>query len=159
MTALVPFAGAAGRAATSIRRLVREEHGVSAIEFALLAPILFFAAAATLDLGLALYERMTMDRLLRGGAQAAMSDPGAAAVRAVVEASAEDDFAPGAEFTLTVERYCACPVDTSAAVVCTNLCGDGSAPGVFYRLEADRDYPGMVLPAIGLEAEAKVRIR
>lgn len=159
MTALAPFVRGAGRAAASVRRLVREEHGVSAVEFALLAPILFFAAAATLDLGLALYERMTMDRLLRGGAQAAMSDPGANAVRAVVEASAEADFAPGAEFTLTVDRYCACPIDTSLAVVCTNICGDGSAAGIFYRLEADREYPGMVLPAMSLEAEAKVRIR
>lgn len=158
MTAFVPLSRG-GRAAAYLRRLVREEHGVSAIEFALLAPVLFFAVAAMLDLGLALYDRMTMDRLLRGGAQAAMSDPGAAAVRAVVEASAEDDFAPGAEFTLTVERYCACPVDTGVAVVCTSPCADGSAPGIFYRLEGAREYPGMILPAMGLEAEAKVQIR
>lgn len=142
-----------------VRRLLREEHGVSATEFALFAPMLFFAVAATLDLGLAAYQRMTMDSLLRGGAQAAMADPGEAEVRAVVEASAEDDFAPGTDFTLEVDRYCACPVDTGVAVVCTNACADGSAPGVFYRLTADRDYPGMILPSIGLEAEAKVRIR
>ncbi|HUF57609.1 MAG TPA: TadE/TadG family type IV pilus assembly protein [Thermohalobaculum sp.] len=159
MTAFVPLPRGAGGTAACLRRFVRDEHGVSAIEFALLAPFLFFAAAATLDLGLALYERMTMDRLLRGGAQAAMSDPGAAAVRTVVEASAEDDFAPGVEFTLTVERYCACPADTGVAVVCTNPCADGGAPGIFYRLEGAREYPGMVLPAMALEAEAKVQIR
>ena len=156
MTGRVSF----GRAARVLaRRLLRDDRGVSAVEFALFAPFLFFAAAATLDLGLALYERMSMDRLLRGGAQAAMADPGASAVRDVVEASAENDFAPGAEFTLSVDRYCACPDDTSTPVTCTNTCSDGSAPGIFYRLEADRVYPGLVLPSIDLAAEAKVQVR
>ena len=139
--------------------LIRNEDGVSAVEFAIFAPFLFFAAAATLDLGLAAYQRMTMDRLLRGGAQAAMNDPGAAQVRSVIQASAEADFAPGVEFTLTVERYCACPVDTSVAVVCTNACADGSAPGIFYRMQGARSYSGLMLPAFDLEAETKVQIR
>lgn len=139
--------------------LLREDDGVSAVEFALFTPILFFAAAATLDLGFAAYQRMTMDHLLRGGAQAAMSDPGASAVRAVVEASAADSFAPGEAFALTVERYCACPADTGVAVVCTNTCGDGSQAAIFYRLEAQREYPGMILPPMQLEAEARVRVR
>ena len=137
--------------------LVRGNDGVSAIEFALLAPVLIFAAAATLDLGLAAYERMTMDRLLRGGAQAAMADPGEAQVQDVIEASAEDDFAPGQEFTLMVDRYCVCPDDT--LIVCTSTCSDGSAPDAFYRLEAVRTYEGLVLPAFELEAQAKVQIR
>ena len=134
------------------RAFLGRENGVSAVEFALLAPILVFAVLAMLDLGLALYERMTMDRLLRGGAQAAMSDPGRPHVIAVIEASAED------EFDFEVDRYCACRVDLDAVVdPCT--CADGSQPAIFYKLEAARDYPGMVLPSIALGAETKVRVR
>lgn len=129
------------------------------MEFAIFAPFLFFAVVAALDLGLAASERMTMDRLLRGGAQAAMSDPGANAVREVIAASAEDDFAPGAEFALDVDRYCACPQDIDTPAACTALCSGNVAPGIFYRMVATRSYPGLILPEMNLRAEAKVQIR
>ena len=54
----------------------RSEAGVSAVEFALFAPILFFALVAAVDVGLAEYERMTIDHVLRAGAQSAMVDQG-----------------------------------------------------------------------------------
>ena len=41
--------------------LVRSEDGVSAVEFALFAPILFFGLLSAVDIGFALHERMTID--------------------------------------------------------------------------------------------------
>lgn len=140
-------------------RMLRCTRGVSSVELALFAPFLFFAIAATLDLGLAAYERMTMDRLLRGGAQAAMSDPGAAHVRAVIVASAESEFAPDTEFDLTVTRFCACPIAPDTAVPCTSACTDGQAARVFYRLAAEREYPSTIIPALDLAANARVQVR
>jgi pilus assembly protein CpaE len=52
-----------------VRDLKRSEAGVSAIEFALVAPVLALGLVAMADIGLALYERMTIDHVLRAGAQ------------------------------------------------------------------------------------------
>ena len=150
----------AGRARGGRPCHLHGEAGVSAVEFALFAPVLFFAVAAMLDIGLAAYERMTMDRLLRGGAQAAMADPGQAQVEAVIRASAEDDFAPDSEFNLDVDRYCACPANIDTPLgSCTSLCTGNVPPHIFYRMEASRSYPGIILPEIDLHTEAKVQIR
>ncbi len=59
-----------------LQQLKKSEAGVSAIEFALIAPIMAFGLVATADVALAVHERMTIDHVLRAGAQAAMTDPG-----------------------------------------------------------------------------------
>ncbi len=41
--------------------MVPGEDGVLAVEFALFAPVLFFALAAAVDVGRAEYERMTIE--------------------------------------------------------------------------------------------------
>lgn len=132
------------RTALRQRRLFGAEDGVSAVEFALFAPFLFFAAVGMIDIGLAVNERMIMDRLLRGGAHSAMQDPGADHVRTVIEASADASFQPGSDFTLTVERECVCSLTDNST---------------YYRMVATRTYPGLILPDIGLEATAEVQIR
>ena len=140
-------------------RFGRSERGVSAIEFALFAPFLTFAMLAMLDIGLAVNERMEIERLLRGGAQHAMKDPGAAEVQAVIEASAESTFAPGSDFTLSVERYCACPSDSDTAVQCSASCPDADVTAIYYRMSGMRTYPGLVMPDIDLDSTARVRVR
>lgn len=151
-----------GGAAGGARRLggiLRSEAGVSAVEFALFAPLLFFAAVAMVDIGLAVRDRMAMDRLVRGGAQSAMQDPGADRVRTVIEASAEARFEPGTDFTLSVERNCTCSASGSGPAPCDSTCDDANADAVHYRIVASRSYPALILPDIGLEARAEVQVR
>jgi Flp pilus assembly protein TadG len=57
----------ARRLLSRVRRL--GEDGVSAVEFALIAPILFLSLLAMVDVGFAIHERMTIDHVLRAGAQ------------------------------------------------------------------------------------------
>lgn len=124
--------------------IARAEDGVSAVEFGLFAPVLFFSAVAMIDIGLALNERMTLDRLLRGGVQSAMQDPGADHVRTVIEASADAALEPGSDFSLTVERTCVCSATDNST---------------YYRMVAARTYPALILPDLALEATAEVQVR
>lgn len=135
-----------------------DARGVSAVEFALFAPFLFVAGVAMLDVGAAVNDRMAMDRLLSAGAAAAMADPGADEVRNVIEASAPSGFAPGAEFTLAVDRFCACAAAPDTPVGCGSTCS-GDPPAVYYEMAAERTYPAMMLPDIPLSTAAEVRVR
>src|ERR1700688_4083501 len=66
----------------------KSEKGASAAEFALFAPVLFLALVATVDVGLAEYERMTIDHILRAGAQSAMADQGQGQILKIVQNTA-----------------------------------------------------------------------
>ena len=141
------------------KRLVGDQRGASAVEFALFAPFLFFAGVGMIDVGLAIGERMALDRMLRGGAQSAMNDPGADTVRAVIEASAPEDLTPGTDFTLSVQRVCACPGASDVIIACTTVCGGSIAPAAYYQMAAERTYPGILLPDIGLTTSSEVQVR
>jgi pilus assembly protein CpaE len=136
----------------------RSEDGVSAVEFALFAPTLFFALVASVDVGLSEYQRMTIDHVLRAGAQIAMADPGQAQVLGVVQNTASKNFAANA-LTVDVQRFCACPADTSATVDCSTTCTGAVPPFIYYRMSGTTIYPGMILPAMTLPSSIQVQVR
>ena len=73
-----------------LRRLGRCDAGVSAVEFAVLAPVLIGGLLFLVDVGIAIGTRMEMDRNVRAGAQAAMSlNNSTASIEAIMLASAE----------------------------------------------------------------------
>src|SRR5687767_14496661 len=76
-----------------IRSWLRREDGASAVEFALCAPFCTCAGIILADTGLAVHERMSLDHVLRAGAQTAMSDPGEEKVETVLESTASKHFA------------------------------------------------------------------
>ncbi|MDZ5696203.1 AAA family ATPase [Chelativorans sp. M5D2P16] len=147
--------------------LAASESGVSAVEFALVAPVLAFSLVAMADLGLALHERMAIDYALRAGAQAAMSDPGEAEVYKVMQSALGQAGAPAAVSFDLVRRYCACPEDADIspadAPACTVSCAGSASPFVFYRLEASKTYDAMSLPEIladfRLSSSAQVQVQ
>lgn len=135
------------------------EDGVSAVEFGLFAPILFISLLAMVDLGLAFSERMTIDHVLRAGAQEAMKDPGADRVRQVLDATAAKNFAPGVGAPVLTVDYpiCACP--DGVPVACSTTCPGPTATSIFYHLQGTKDYEGMILPRINLGPTIQVQIR
>lgn len=144
------------------------ESGMSAVEFALIAPVLALGLVATADLGLALYERMTIDHVLRAGAQAAMADPGATQVDKVLKSTLAQSATPANVTLRPAKRYCACPEDADvipdAAPVCgTTPCADAAQQYVYYRLEAAKSYQPMSLPemfpAFQLGSAVQVQVR
>lgn len=165
-----------GWARSLLRAWFRGDDGVSAVEFALFAPILFFALLATADLGLALYQRMTIDHVLRAAAQGAMADRGEASVLQVLESTATKNFTLASEtstagdgtLALSAERYFACPEDPGTAVASSTICSGNASPYIYYRLSGSKSYDGLFLPiSVGqfslgsfrLTSSAQVQIR
>lgn len=156
---------------SGLARLRRSEDGVAAVEFSLLAPILFFAALATVDIGMALGERMTIDHVLRAGANYAMADPGESAVQNALETTAKKNFtvnkvepgdgqatSPSAEsIFFEVNRFFACSDAPSVAVPSPSDCGVDYY--TFYRLDAAKIYSAMILPNISFNPAIQVQIR
>jgi pilus assembly protein CpaE len=143
----------------------RNEKGTSAVEFALFAPVLFFALVATVDVGLAEYERMTIDHILRAGAQSAMADQGQDQILKIVQNTASRNFTLSNQTTINatalavaVDRFCACP-DSPAAVACTTTCTGLTPTFVYYRVSAAKIYSGMIMPAITMSPSVLVQVR
>lgn len=140
-----------------VRRRRFGEDGVSAVEFALIAPVLFIALLSMVDVGFAIYERMTIDYVLRAGAQAAMDDPGKATVLTVLNDTGAQNFAAGTVPNFTVEHpICECPGNTD--VVCSATCDGGAATSIYYRLEGTKTYDGIFM-SIDLGPSVRVQVR
>ena len=142
-----------GRRYHDLRALLADARGVSAVEFGLLAPILVVSFIAMVDIGMAVTERMAMDRSVRAGAQAAMAlinDP--AIIQGVVEEAAGEIE----DVAVNVAVNCSCGGTASA---CTALCGSGEEPSVFLDIDANKTYSGVLLSTIPLGSQTSVQVR
>lgn len=145
----------------------RCRRGVSAVEFALIAPILGFALLASTDLGLAVSERMAIHHVLRAGAQHAMSDPGEVGVLDVMRSAAEANFtiedgtasSIAVPLSLSVIRYAVCPEDLSFAVPPSTICAGSQPTFIYYRLSGQKTFTGWMMPAITFDRAVQVQIR
>ena len=133
------------------------EDGVSAVEFALIAPVLVVALLSMVDVGFAIHERMTINHVLRAGAQTAMEDPDDGEVLAVINETAARNFAAGDVPEFTVEHpVCECPGNTD--VTCSATCDGGAATSIYYRLEGNKTYDGIFM-SIPLGPSMRVQVR
>jgi len=156
---------AARDALRAARNPLHDESGVSAIEFGLVAPLIFFSLLAMTDVGFALRERIALDHLLRSGAQAAMRDAGEAAVLQTLEQSActADGTYPecakpaGVTFVPAPDRFCVCPTTGAIDTDCTSTCAE--QPQKFYLLSAALTYNGIFLPLFEFAPSVLVEVR
>ena len=144
------------------RRNAENESGLSAVEFALLAPFMVVGVFSTVDAGMAIYDKMMISQVLRAGSQAAITGDNVADVLTILEATAADNFtvtngaaAPG-ELAVDVIQYCVCPDDFTAQVACTATCTGGGTPNQFYDLSASLQFDGVMLPGFTLDGEMSV---
>jgi Flp pilus assembly protein TadG len=160
--------GPAGRSLfRTVREVVRNDNGVSAAEFALLAPMLVFAVLATVDLGLAISERLTIGHILRAGAQSAIGDVGTANVDLVLRTTAAKNMSVAAAGTsgndtslaLTVTRICSCPSQPSVALACSTTCAANAPTQIYYVLSGKKTYSGLILPRFAQSKTLEVQVR
>lgn len=147
---------------------LRDETGSIAIEFALLAPMLVFGLLAMVDLGLAISERMTINHVLRAGAQGATNNVGIAAVHEILRTTASKTMtvatngATGDDTTLALDvgpMLCTCAAQPNVAVACSTNCAGDTPTQVFYVLTASKTYSGVILPRFPLSKTLQVQIR
>ena len=145
-----------------LARLIRCTAGVSAVEFAILSPFLVLGTFGMVDTGMAIYQRMMMNQVLRAGAQPALRGSNESVVRSVLEATASENFtvadgeATGDELALDVETSCACPGNAVVGVGCATVCDSGSIALRFYRLSASMTFQGVMLPEFTLSGALEV---
>ena len=158
------------------RILLSQERGAAATEFAVLAPVLIFACLATIDIGLAISQKMRLDYSVRAASEAAIRDLGEAEVHGVLnliasehfslasteegtETQTEGDVSPIPEIATNVNRFCACPESVSAAIGCSTVCTDNAKPYLYYELSASVDYEAILLPDIPLTKSLLVQVK
>lgn len=150
------------RTIRQMKQVLRHDHGVSAVEFALLSPILVLGSFATVDAGMAVYEEMMISNTLRSGAHLAISAESEAQILSVLQTVAAENFTVASgtpatgELSATVANYCICPTDGSAEVNCTTTCSSGADPQEFYTLSASKEFVGIILPDFTLSGTIDV---
>ena len=144
----------------------RDDKGVAAMEFGLVAPILFFGLLSAVDIGLAVNERMEVNHVLRAGAEAAMNSSDEDVVLGIMAATAGQNMTPSidgngdvGDLSLTVNQYCGCPDATEVEVACTTVCPGDVPTYVYYQLDGSKTYTGMFIPNISYASSMRVQIR
>jgi pilus assembly protein CpaE len=144
-------------------RLLRCTAGVSAVEFALVAPVLVIGAFSTADAGMAVHERMMIGQALRAGAQLAMAGASETDIREALQSVAAENFTVAwdgtpADDTLVLEvaSYCICPGETIQQVDCATSCDSGASATRVYRLSASKTFQGVMLPDFPVSAAVAV---
>lgn len=137
----------------ALARLRRDTAGASAVEFAIVAPILCLGLLVVVDIGMAVTTRMELDRNVRAGAQAAISlNNDASAIAGIVRAAAGSPR----DLTVNVGRSCQC---AGAASGCSALCASGEPPSVYFTIDAQRPQPGLILGERTITSGARVQLR
>ena len=147
-----------------LRQLIRCRRGVSAVEFSLLAPVLTLGLFATVDAGMAVYDKMMMTQVLRSGAHSAIAAESEDSMMDMLRVTASDNFvvvedgetpAVG-ELLLSVNTYCICPNDRTTVVDCDSTCTGGGTIEKYFALSADMEFDGVILPNFALSGEIDI---
>jgi Flp pilus assembly protein TadG len=131
----------------------RDERGVSAVEFALVVPVLLICLLGVADVGNVVFKRADMESALRSGVQYFMNggDDLAKAEQVVNESWTTKPEG----VTIVAERFCLCGTTVHA---CNTLCGGNTYPMSFNRIRATATFEGL-LTENSYDAEQSVRVR
>ncbi|MBQ2262942.1 MAG: pilus assembly protein [Loktanella sp.] len=149
------------------RGIIHDEAGVSAVEFALFAPMLVFSLLAMVDLGFAISERMTIGHILRAGAQEAIKHTGTEAVDGVLRKTATgvmpvagpDANGDETSLALRVRMICSCAAAPAVEVACATTCPGDQPTQIFYALSGSKTYSGLILPQFSQTKSLQVQVR
>ena len=133
--------------------LIRSQSGVAAIEMGLLTPVILIGFLLMTDVGIAVAERMDLDRNVRAGVQAVMAltnDP--KDVKDLVLASTNGT----PNVSVAVSKTCACG---NSAAQCNSLCSADEPPSVFLNISASKPYTGLILPTFNVGSQTHVQLR
>ena len=152
-----------------LRKLRQRNDGVSAVEFAVLAPILLFILAATLDFGMVLYARFNLNEAVSASINYAMVSatnvsfmngaslatslaaiiPSAFGANVVINNGPATQRTGGATTTsgtATNADLCYCPTLSGTAIswgssaTCASACSKGGVAGKFVAVTAIESY-------------------
>lgn len=131
----------------------RDRRGASAVEFALVAPLLAVALLSIAEIGQVIYQRTDMHGALRTGGQYVLNggrdlDVAEAIVTRSWSSRPEDGV-------VEATRFCLCAQEEH---VCNAPCDDDSVPEAYITIQA-RGTLGGVVVEVGEHADDAIRIR
>jgi Flp pilus assembly protein TadG len=136
-----------------LKKFAKDERGVSAVEFALTAPVLMVSVLGVVDIGNIVYQRSDMESALRSGIQYFMNG-GDNLSRAEAVVNQAWTTKPDT-VTVVADRFCLCDTTPHA---CNVLCDDDTYPASYNRLRATATFPGILMEN-SQEANQSVRVR
>ena len=166
-----PGTGASNGFAVRLRRLLRCDRGVAAIEFGLSAPMLLAVLVPVADLGLAFSRQQQLRQAVQAGAQYAALHPwnqnAPAAITGAVTAATS---LSGITVSPAPYQLCGCPSGSTASgsgittVNCGSVCASGETAGYYVVISAQLPYtPVLPYSLLGrsttLSAQSMIRIR
>lgn len=145
-------------------RFTRAGSGASAVEFALIAPVLCMMLIGTVDFSLWMWNQMRVGNAARAGAEYAVVKGYDSAKISTAITSATGASAISANPAPT--QSCGCPNGTSGitTMTCGSTCPGGATAGTYVTSSAQANYslilpwPGIINP-VTLTASATVRIK
>lgn len=159
LTGTFRFAGSAS--VPLLRRISADTSGVSAVEFAMIVPMLLGLAISTVDLGLGVYTDTQLSNVAQSGASYAMQY----GYDTTAITSAAQAATALSNVSIATTEFCGCPSDTGvSATSCTSTCSDGLTAGTFAQVTASKQYATLLsypgIPAtLSLSKQATVRIQ
>ncbi|HEV2300971.1 MAG TPA: TadE/TadG family type IV pilus assembly protein [Stellaceae bacterium] len=161
--------------------LRRGEDGVSAIEFAIIAPAVALLLLGVIDLADGLWEQMQVSSAAQAGAfyasvsgvngtpsgiQSAVTNATGLSVTATLSSSASPSCQSTTPSSIPAAEWCGCPDTTSGvtSATCGSTCSDSSTAGHYVTVCAQAPFsaigpaiPGVTLPTT-LSAQSYARI-
>jgi Flp pilus assembly protein TadG len=120
-----------------LRSLRRDRRGVTAVEFAIIAPVMIGMCISVVDFGLGLYTQVQVaDAAQAGAAYAMQKGYNSTAMATVAKASTKLTG-----LTVATSQFCGCPSATGVTTTsCTASCGDGLTAGTFAQISVAKAY-------------------
>jgi pilus assembly protein CpaE len=134
-------------------RLLKDLGGQSAVEFALIAPVLVVGLVGAVDLGFNLYQRSDLESAVRSGAQYFMNGGKEVDTAVSIVDAAWTNRPEGA--VVQSSKFCMCGETIS---VCNRLCSDKSYPVSYHRISAVVTFEGIISDT-EYETSQVVRVR
>jgi pilus assembly protein CpaE len=111
-----------------------------------------------------------MNHIVRSAAQLAMEDPGLTKIEAVMRSTASRNFELAQSspteihtnyhpISLSADRFCGCPDQPETEVACSTVCTGTVPTFIYYKMSAAKDFAGIIVPTIPLQATAQVQAR
>lgn len=134
-------------------RFTRDRRGASAVEFALIAPVLAAILLGIAEYGHIAYQRTDMHGALRSGGQYVLN--GGRDLTVAREVVIRSWSSMPEDAVVEASRFCLCGDDPHA---CNSPCFDSSVPEAYINLHASATLGGVVVDT-GESAEDAIRIR
>jgi Flp pilus assembly protein TadG len=153
--------GIARRSRNACLRVWRDSAGATAVEFAMIAPVMILMFICMADLGIGVYTDMQVNNAAQYGAEYALVKGfDSSAISSAVRSSTSLSSA-----NVSPTQFCGCP--SSSGVVsssCNSTCSDGTKAGSFAQVAVSDTYTTMIsypgLPSsFNLTAQSTVRLQ